>query len=476
MTNKKSCKTYVLDTNILVASPYCLYSFDEHNVCITDVTLEELDGLKTRPSETGANARETIRLLDRLRQEGDLTVGVQLPIGGGLFHIELNHVSTELPAGWDRNKPDNRILRVCKGLLEDGESPILVSNDIAMRIKAGLVGIPAEEYRTEQVMTAKDQYKGRSEVFVTPDAIARFYRDGCLSPSDIISYVGNSEDAVSLEMHEYLLLINSTDLKNTALARFDGADIVPLIYEKYRPYGVVPKNIGQKYAQEALMATVEDAPLVILKGPAGTAKTFYSLAVGLERVVNRGEFTRILVARPNIKFDEDIGFLKGSEEEKITPLIRPVMDNLEVLTGIREHSYKDGDDSSAEGIPNNYAQELFDDGYIVAQAMAYMRGRSISRTWVIIDEAQNMTPTQAFGIISRAGIGSKIILVGDPDQIDNPHLDNRTNGLSYASERMKGSPFCHQVSFDDNECTRSKLALEAIKRLSPKGYQHVAGG
>lgn len=464
-------KTYVLDTSILVHSPYALYTFDEHNVCIADITVEELDNLKTRPSEVGANTREAIRIIDKLRQEGDLTIGVQLPKGGGSFRVELNHVDAKLPDGWDPNKPDNRILRVCKGLHDDGQTPILVSNDIAMRVKAGLIGVPAEEYKTEQVKAAKDQYKGRSTVYVKPDAIAKFYRDKLLSVEDIIGYTDDEEASIQLALHEFVMLVNSVDLKNTALGRFNGHNIVPLLYQNVRPYGVVPRNVGQKFAQEALMANVGDIPLVILKGPAGTAKTFYSLAVGLERVVNDSQFMRILVARPNIKFDEDIGFLKGSEEDKITPLIRPIMDNLESLTRIHGCDCKDGDDTSRA--PDNYTQDLFDNGYIVAQAMAYMRGRSISDTWVIIDEAQNMTPDQAFGIISRAGVGSKIILAGDPDQIDNPRLDSRTNGLSYASERMKGSPLCQQVTFAEAECTRSQLALEAISRLSPKGYHHA---
>lgn len=468
-SKSKEAKTFVLDTNILVVSPYALYSFDEHNVCVADTTMEELDNLKTRPGETGANAREVIRMLEKLRQEGDLAKGVQLPMGGGMFHIEMNHLGAELPSGWDQTKPDNRILRVCKGLLDENQAPILVSNDTTMRIKAGLIGVPAEEYRTEQVKAPREQYKGRSTVFVKPDAVGKFYQNNHLAPDDIVSYVGEEETEISLTKNEFLLLVNVIDPKNTALGRFDGTKIVPLEFEKETPYDVYPRNVGQKFAQEALMASAEDAPLVILKGPAGTAKTFYSLAVGLERVVNEGKFDRILIARSNTKFDDDIGFLPGEEDCKILPMCRGFSDNLKALTRMKEKN-----DKGARGpSQDNYADMLFERGYIVAQAMAYMRGRSISDTWVIIDEAQNMTPTQAFGIISRAGVGSKIILIGDPDQIDNPKLDSRTNGLSYASERMKGSALCWQSTFTEEECTRSPLASEAITRLSPKGYAHA---
>ena len=470
MNQKKSkstkAKTFVLDTNVLAVSPYAIHSFDEHNVAIADITMEELDNLKTRPGETGANAREVIRMIEKLRQEGDLAKGVQLPMGGGLFHIEMNHLAAEIPSGWDQTKPDNRILRVCKGLLTEGKAPILVSNDTTMRIKAGLIGIPAEEYKTEQVKSVKEQYKGRSTVYVKPEAVGSFYKKGYLAPDDIVSYVGDEETEVSLTKNEFLLLVNIADPKNSALGRFDGTKIVPLEFEKATPYDVHPRNVGQRFAQEALMASAEDAPLVILKGPAGTAKTFYSLAVGLERVVNEGKFDRILIARSNTKFDDDIGFLPGEEKNKVGALCRGFADNISGLTKMQEKSNKGARGPSQD----NYADLLFERGFIVAEAMAYMRGRSITDTWIIIDEAQNMTPTQAFGIISRAGVGSKIILIGDPDQIDNPKLDSRTNGLSFASERMKGSSLCWQTTFSEEECTRSELAAEAITRLSPKGY------
>lgn len=470
MSKKK--KTYVLDTNVLLTSPYSVFSFDEHDVCIADVTLEELDRNKTRPGEVGANAREAIRLLDDLRKEGgDLLSGVKLPFSQGCFWIEINHIDAELPESWDKTKPDNRILRVCKGLREHGADPILVSNDIAIRIKADLIQVPAEEYKIDQVKKTNEQYKGRSKVFVTGNAIDEFYKTGKLSIKDIVLYEGGSD--YELSMNEFVLIIDASDEKHSALGRFDGREIVSLRYDKFRPYDVSPRNIGQKFAQEALMAPVEEAPLVILKGPAETAKTFYSLAVGLERVINKSgddNFDRILVTRPNVKFDEDIGYLKGTEEDKIAPLIRPIMDNLTNLTKLSARQNRTGKDDELTHPIDSYVEDLFNSGCITAQAMAYMRGRSITDTWIIVDEVQNASPLQVFGIISRAGVGSKIILAGDPDQIDNPHLDSRTNGLSYASERMKGSALCRQVTFDEKECTRSPLALEAIKRLKPKGY------
>ncbi len=455
----KEQKCFVLDTNVLMTSPYSLFSFDEHEVAIVDVTLEELDKLKTLQGERGANAREVIRILENLRLSGPLTKGVQLS-GGGTFRIipssDPQYNSTAA------RKNDDIILSCCQRMMNN---PILVTNDINMRVKAEVYNVRAEEYKTEQSANLHEQYQGRSSAYISSEKLNDFYAGIKVYPHDIHSVIDHDE-TYKFTRNEFVILVDECNEKHTALARFNGDHFVPLRYDKCNPYGVKPKNAGQKFAQESLMAGVMEAPLVILKGPAGTAKTFYSIAVGLEQTLGTNPtFDHILVARPNIKFDEDIGFLKGTEEDKIGPLIRPIYDNLEQLK--RTEGKKDSNRETS------YAQELFDRGVVTAQALAYMRGRSITNTWIIIDEAQNMTPTQAFGIISRCGVGSKIILAGDPEQIDNPHLDTRTNGLSYASERMKNSPLCWQVTFTDEECVRSALALEAIQRMPTKGMHNA---
>jgi PhoH-like ATPase len=210
------------------------------------------------------------------------------------------------------------------------------------------------------------------------------------------------------------------------------------------------------------MASADEIPLVIIKGMAGTAKTFYSLAVGLEKVFNNptGEYRRIIVCRPNAQFDDEIGFLPGSEQEKIAPLMRPVIDNLEqILDSDEEERYAD-EKALADKI-----QEIFERGIIQTEALNFIRGRSIAKTYLIIDEAQNMTPNQVRGIITRAGKGTKIILLGDPCQIDRPFLDERTNGLSYAAKYMQGSTYCAQLTLSAEECERSVLAMDAVKRL-----------
>lgn len=210
------------------------------------------------------------------------------------------------------------------------------------------------------------------------------------------------------------------------------------------------------------MQPAETAPLVIVRGMAGTAKTFYSLAVGLEKLMceDKNEYRRILICRPNAQFDLDIGFLPGDEQEKISPLLRPVMDNLEQLI-----DSNDAERYRNEAELQDKIREIFARGIIQAEALNFIRGRSIAQTYLIIDEAQNMTPSQVKGVITRAGKGTKIILLGDPGQIDRPYLDERTNGLSYAMAHMQGSPLCWQLALTAEECERSSLAMDAIHRL-----------
>ena len=267
---------------------------------------------------------------------------------------------------------------------------------------------------------------------------------------------------VDLVCNQFVILRADQSSKKTQLGRFDGKKIVPLAYKKKKPYGISPRNVGQYFLQEALMTGAEEAPLVIVKGMAGTAKTFYSLAVGLHALLETETpaYRRILISRPNVHFDDDIGFLPGDEGEKIAPLLRPVIDNLELLVDQNEDE-RFADERSLSG----KIEELFARDLISAQALNFIRGRSVTKTYLIIDEAQNLTPKQAKGIITRAGMGTKIILLGDPNQIDNPLLDERTNGLSYAAETMKGSPLCFQVTLSAEECERSALATDAVQRM-----------
>lgn len=455
-------KTYVLDTNVLIQAPYALESFEDNEIIIPMVVLEELDYLKKEEGEKGRNAREVIRYLEQLRKNGNLLEGVALNENGSL-RVEKNYLHVELPPDLPEHQSDNRILQVCKGLMEENDKTvILVTKDILLRIKAQIIGIVSEDFMTDQVAEQKKQYMGRKEVFVTEDDFKDFKKRGI--PAERVYCVDENGKPYIPELYENEFLIMKADQsrKKTHLGRVENGIIRKLDYRKAEPYGVTPRNVGQYFMQEALMQPAEKAPLVIIKGPAGTSKTFYSLAVGLEKIMNHptGEYRRILICRPNAQFDEEIGFLPGDEQEKISPLLRPVIDNLEQLVDSDEKQrYED------ENALSGKIEEIFARGMIQAEALNFIRGRSIAKTYLIIDEAQNMTPAQIKGIITRAGKDTKIILLGDPKQIDRPFLDERTNGLSYASEHMKGSPLCWQLSMKQEECERSILAMDAAERL-----------
>ncbi len=454
-------KTYILDTNVLIQAPYALQSFEDNHLVLPLAVLEELDGLKNAEGERGANARQAIRYLESLRTAGNLLEGVSLP-GGGTLRLEVNCVDVKLPEGFPEHKNDNRILKVCIGLRNRETPVILVTKDIMVRVKAQMLGISAEDFTTEQAPVSEEQYTGRCEVFVAEKKFEDFKKKH-IAPEDVYQAGESGEKLpVTLVPNQFVILREDQSARKTQLGRFDGKKIVPLAFQKKKPYGVSPRNVGQKFLQEALMADAEKAPLVIVKGMAGTAKTFYTLAVGLHTILEQDEpaYRRILISRPNAQFDDDIGFLPGDESEKIAPLLRPVIDNLELLVDQNEEE-RFVDERSLSG----KVEELFDRGIVDAQALNFIRGRSISKTYLVIDEAQNLTPKQAKGIITRAGMGTKIIMLGDPQQIDHPLLDERTNGLSYAAEKMKGSPLCWQVTMSAEECERSALALDAVKRM-----------
>ncbi|MEE3381875.1 MAG: PhoH family protein [Succiniclasticum sp.] len=452
-------KTYVIDTNVLIQAPNALECFEENDLVLPLVVLEELDGLKKADGERGFNARQVIRTLEDYRCSGDLIAGVPLE-NGGTLRVEANCVHEPLPEGLPEDKSDNRILKVCCHLAP--EHPILVTKDLVLRLKAQMLGIEAEDFSTEQVSSSEQQYMGRVECFAPERDFEKFMTEGVPAASLYRCDELGRPLPLSLCQNQFVLLKDDTSLQKTHLGRVWGDRVIPLEYARSNPYGVKPRNAGQYFMQEALMKPASEAPLVIVKGQAGTAKTFYALAVGLEKLLNHptGEYRRMLICRPNAQFDADIGFLPGDEQEKISPLMRPIMDNLEQLLDGDEESRYDNEMELESRL-----MEVFDRNLIQTEALNYIRGRSLEKIYLIIDEAQNMTPNQAKGIITRAGKGTKIILLGDPNQIDKPFLDERTNGLSYASEKMKGSPLCCQVTMLPSECERSPLANEAIRRL-----------
>ena len=454
-------KTYVLDANVLIQAPYALESFEDNHIVLPLAVLEELDGLKGADGEAGGNARQVLRFLEGLRLQGSLVEGVSLP-GGGTLRLEINHVEIPLPPGLDPASRAGRVLKVCRGLMGDGTPVILVTRDMVARIRAQMMGVPAEDFTTDRLPEEAQPYAGRAEVYVPDGLLAGFKKRGVPAEALYTADETGRQRPAALTENQFVLLRSDTEEKKTMLGRFRAGTVAPLRFSGARPFGVKPRSVGQQFMQEALLLPAEEAPLVIVQGPAGTAKTFYALAAGLEQVLEREErlYRKILVCRPNAQFDQDIGFLPGSERDKISPLMRPVADNLEILLDLEGKKEKRSEEELRGRI-----DYLFDTGVITAEAMNFMRGRSITDTWLIIDEAQNLTPRQMKGIVTRVGRGTKVILLGDPAQIDHPLLDARSNGLTYASQRMRGSPLCIQLTMRPDECERSALALDAARRM-----------
>lgn len=452
MNNKKN---FVIDSDVLLSSPFSLNSFDEHNVILVDVTLENLNDAKDGSSEKGRNAREVIRFLENIRQSGNITKGVDLKSGGKL-RVVCNYDNMPVPISWDRRDPQVRILQACKSIDED---VTLVTNNAVLRMKADILGIRTEPYKTEQMADLEHQYTGRGELTVSTDALSYLYESGYVEVSHCFDMDGHMPE---FNENQYFVLRDEANRNHTGLARYRNGRLIKL--REPQNWGVKPRNVGQRFALDALAAPADEIACVILKGSAGTGKTLLSCAAAINGVLESKEYDRCITTRPNFPMDRDIGFLKGSEKQKVLPLLAGIADNLLLLTKTAGGKNKDG-----VYLPSNYAQKLYDDQIFVAQALGFLRGRSLVRNILILDEAQNTSPHQSFSVVSRIGEGSKLILCGDIEQIDNPALDSRTNGLTYAAEKMRGSPLVAQVTFEHSECVRSPLALEALQRMSPKG-------
>ena len=459
-------RVYVIDTNVLAYAAQALFAFQEHLVVLPEVVIEELDRFKREASERGANSREVIRILDRLSQQGDLAEGVGLNDVGGRLRIESGEFSAQLPAFWHADLPDNRILQICKGLQEAGQDAVLVSRDTALRIKASVIGLPAEDYRHEKVVSVEKQYTGRAEAYAAAEAINQFYLDRrqWLDPDCLKVYDVEKQQLTPIQdlvVNQFLVVRNVENGRHTVLGRFDGRKVVRLQHQHQTLFGLTPRSVGQIFMQECLMMDAEEAPVCIIRGQAGTGKTLFSLAAGLEEIMEQEQsrYQRMLICRPSVAM-EDIGFLPGGERDKIHPYMRGMYDNLfTLLNGVRTEGRKERKQIE------DTVKMLLEDGTILMEALAFQRGRSLHKYFFILDEMQNSTPVQAKTIITRCGMGTKIVILGDPEQIDNHNLSESVNGLVYAGEKMKGSPYCYQITMLPEECERSPVAADASQRM-----------
>ena len=433
-------KNYILDTNVLLHDPNSLVNFDDNNVVVPIEVIEEIDRFKRESTELGRNARTVSRMLDGFRGEGSLSEGVEMPNGGKLkiaFHRN-GHGDTTFP----KDTVDNRILALAASLqkAQPRNATILVSKDINLRIKADALGLMAEDYETDRVFIT-DLYTGMVDLAVPADKIAAFRAKGEMALDNGRRYFPN----------EFCTLTDESNPKKAVLAKVDptGAKLVPIHDSREGVWGIKPRNREQHFALDALLD--DRVKLVTLMGKAGTGKTLIAMAAGLKRVVNDREFRRLIVARPTISMGKELGFLPGSLEEKLAPWMQPIHDALELLSDLNM-----GHDHRRSG-------DLMRNGSIVVEALSYIRGRSIANQFMIIDEAQNLTPLEAKTIITRVGHGTKIIFTGDPYQIDNPYVDSSSNGFNYVVSRFREQPIAAHVELQKGE--RSELAELAANIL-----------
>lgn len=479
-------KVYILDTNVLVHDPDSIFKFEDNDIVLPLVVIEELDRLKNDPMLVGQNARRVIRHLEKLREDGNLDEGVTLENGGTLT-VELadEEMMKSIPHDFS-DSPDNRILAIalkyfdnshsepcredadgncidCDDCVFDAERDvehdvIIVTKDTNLRIKANAIGIPAQDYRNDKV-SFDELYTGTAEIYVPKKVIDNMYKeDECLYAGTEHAYMPN----------QCITLVDDEDFsgKHTVLTRYDSSlNILCRISDITKdnaPSGLIPRNREQRFAMDLLLDP--NIKLVTLVGKAGCGKTLMAIAAGLHMVLETGEFDRLLVTRPVISLGkQDIGFLPGTLEEKMQPWMQPIYDNLDVLLGKADNkkNHKGSfDKEEAVMTPADYLKKA---GKLEVGALSYIRGRSIPKQFIIVDEAQNLTPHEVKTIITRAGEGTKIILTGDPYQIDNPYLNISSNGLVYCAEKFKDHKIAGHITLVKGE--RSELAEIAAERL-----------
>ena len=446
-------KTYVLDTNILLHTPESIFVFDDNDVVIPLAVIEEIDDQKRRQDEIGRNARQVSRLLDNLRESGNLAAGVSLP-NGGKVRIELNHSKRDnLPDHLEvlnAAKPDNRILTVALNLaeIEGNERVVLVSKDLNLRIKADVLGLRAEDLTNDKV-DFQFLYSGQSDLSVSKESLDSFFQKKRLTLSSDYNILPN----------QFAILKCPGQSSASALTRRVESELLPIRTQSIPDcFGLRHRNKEQMFALELLLDPA--VRIVTLAGGAGTGKTLLALAAGLDLVLEQNLFDKLLVTRPIIPLDgQDIGFLPGDKTEKIRPWMQPIFDNLEYLFRSSQPLPLTLGKCKIGGSPDtilDIESYLSYVGRIDLEALSHIRGRSIAQQFIIVDEAQNCTAHTVKTLLTRVGEGSKIVFTGDIEQIDHPYLDSSSNGLTILIEKLKHSALSGHVTLIKGE--RSEVA------------------
>lgn len=435
-------RTFVLDTCVLLHDPNSIFSFSDDDVIVPLVVIEELDDKKVKDDDLGKKARQTSRIIDGLMKEGNLVDGIKLP-SGGMFYV-VDTTDMPIPAGHvpKRSFADDVIIETALKYRDIDDSPAtVVTRDVNLRIKCSARGVPCQDYDAARVIEVPDTlYSGVTKLHVDDDMIEMAYT-GKLDLADI-------KEAIDAPMYPNHIFILKSDLRKSVIVRYDHDQqkVVRVRDEKDPgPWKLKPRNKEQNFALDLLMN--RDIQLVTLVGSAGTGKTLLAIVAGLGQVMDTQVYKKLIVTRPIQPLGNDLGYLPGTMEEKMTPWIAPIIDNLKTLTGKDDYMLS----------------QWIDKGILEIEAITYIRGRSIPDTFMIIDEAQNLSVHELKTIITRAGTNTKIVLTGDIEQIDNRSVDATTNGLTYAVEKFKDHSIAAHVSLIKGE--RSKLASLAAKIL-----------
>ncbi|HET6639300.1 MAG TPA: PhoH family protein [Gemmatimonadota bacterium] len=434
-------KRYLLDTNVLLHDPTALTAFQDNSVLVPIYVIEEIDRFKKQLTRLGENARWISRFLDALRERGRLSDGVELDTGGRLrvvFDPDDPQRVIARSDGW----VDNEILKIARRIQDDApDTPlILVTKDVNLRIKADAMGLVAEDYETDRV-NLDELYSGHTEIELDAGELERFRAEGerPLPEGDFFP-------------NEYALLKDRADAANTALARIDpvGGRLRALIDVAGGVQGIRPRNKEQYFALDALLDPT--VVLVTIMGKAGTGKTLLALAAGLEQVMSRTTYRHLLISRPTFPMGKDIGYLPGSVEEKLNPWMQPIYDNLALLLAGRP---------AQNG--TRTVDDLVQKGALAVEPLTHIRGRSIPQQFMLVDEAQNLTPLEVKTILTRVGENTKLVLTGDPWQIDTPYIDSSTNGFNHVVSHFRTVPLAAHIELRKGE--RSKLAEYAANLL-----------
>ncbi len=437
-------KNFVLDTNVLLHDPRSIYSFDDNTVIIPIYVIEELDQFKKDMSELGRNARMIARYLDSFRAEGPLAEGVTLPNGGTL---KVSFTDHELPKSMANGQlMDNRILAVAVDVkLKEPNIPcFFITKDTNLRIRADALGLQSQDYEPERVEIS-DLYSGFIEVPVSSELVDQMYKPGAE-----LEVPGQDK----LLPNQFVLLKDEANPSHTAMGRWNATKnkLVPLVRTgKEGIWGVRPRNKEQGFLLDLLLN--DDVKLVTIVGKAGTGKTLLAIASGLHKTTEESLYQKLLVSRPIFPLGRDIGYLPGDVEQKLNPWMQPIFDNVEFLMNLSRADKKAG----------RGHHELMDLGIIEIEPLTYIRGRSIPNQFIIVDEAQNLTPHEVKTIITRVGDNTKIVLTGDPFQIDNPYVDSTNNGLVHVVNRFKNERIAGHITMNKGE--RSVLAELATNLL-----------